>query len=99
VRAQVTESKAFLEQLIGHPVVSFCYPSGKFNSAVASQVAAAGYHDATTTYFGYRHALGDRYIWTRLRVSGEDPLAQSAAAARPPPKPTRLGCETGEVRW
>jgi peptidoglycan/xylan/chitin deacetylase (PgdA/CDA1 family) len=82
VRAQIAESKAFLEQLIGHPVVSFCYPSGKFNSAVASQVAAAGYHDATTTYFGYRHALGDRYIWTRLRVSGGEPLDQFAAAVR-----------------
>jgi len=82
VRAQLSESKAFLEQLIGHPVVSFCYPSGKFNASVASQVAAAGYHDATTTWFGYSHMLGDRYVWTRLRVSGGEPLDQVAAAVR-----------------
>ena len=82
VRAQITESKAFLEKLIGHPVVSFCYPSGKFSSAVVSQVAAAGYHDATTTWFGYSHTLGDRYVWTRLRVSGGEPLDQFAAAVR-----------------
>jgi peptidoglycan/xylan/chitin deacetylase (PgdA/CDA1 family) len=80
--AQITQSKAFLEQLIGHPVVSFCYPSGKFSSAVASQVAAAGYHDATTTRFGYSHTMGDRYIWTRLRISGGEPLDQFAAAVR-----------------
>jgi peptidoglycan/xylan/chitin deacetylase (PgdA/CDA1 family) len=80
--AQITQSKAFLEQLIGHPVVSFCYPSGKVSSAVASQVAAAGYHDATTTRFGYSHTMGDRYVWTRLRVSGGEPLDQFAAAVR-----------------
>ena len=80
--AQITQSKAFLEQLIGHPIVSFCYPSGKFSSAVASQVAAAGYHDATTTRFGYSHTMGDRYVWTRLRVSGGEPLDQVAAAVR-----------------
>lgn len=80
--AQITQSKAFLEQLIGHPVVSFCYPSGKFSSAVASQVATAGYHNATTTRFGYSHTMGDRYVWTRLRVSGGEPLDQFAAAVR-----------------
>jgi peptidoglycan/xylan/chitin deacetylase (PgdA/CDA1 family) len=80
--AQITQSKQFLEQVVGHPVVSFCYPSGKFNSSVAGQVAAAGYHDATTTYFGFRHSMGDRYVWTRLRVSGGESLDMFAAAVR-----------------
>jgi peptidoglycan/xylan/chitin deacetylase (PgdA/CDA1 family) len=80
--AQITQSKQFLEQVVGHPVVSFCYPSGKFNSSVAGQVAAAGYHDATTTYFGFRHYMGDRYVWTRLRVSGGESLDMFAAAVR-----------------
>jgi peptidoglycan/xylan/chitin deacetylase (PgdA/CDA1 family) len=80
VRSQLEGSKQFLEWLLGHPVVSFCYPSGKVNSAVAAQVAATGYHDATTTRFGYWHTLADRYVWTRLRVSGGEPIDQFAAA-------------------
>ena len=70
VRSQLIDSKQFLERLLGHPVTSFCYPSGKVNSMVAWQVADAGYDDATTTVFGFRHTLADRYVWTRLRVSG-----------------------------
>jgi hypothetical protein len=60
-------------------VVSFCYPSGQYNAAVASAVAAAGFHSATTTRFGYSHSLADRYIWTRVRVSGGERLDQFAA--------------------
>ncbi len=82
VERQLTASKQFLEHVTGHPVVSFCYPSGRFTASVASQVAAAGYHSATTTRFGYSHTLGDRYFWTRLRVSGGERLDQFAAAVR-----------------
>ncbi len=80
VRSQLTESKRFLERLLGHPVTSFCYPSGKVNSIVAWQVANAGYDSATTTMFGFRHTLADRYIWTRLRVSGGETRDLFAAA-------------------
>jgi peptidoglycan/xylan/chitin deacetylase (PgdA/CDA1 family) len=82
VWTQITQSKLFLEQVLGHPVVSFCYPSGKFTSAVASAVAAAGYHDATTTRYGYSYTLAGRYVWSRLRVSGGEPLEAFAAAVR-----------------
>jgi peptidoglycan/xylan/chitin deacetylase (PgdA/CDA1 family) len=80
VRYQVTASKRALEQLLGHPVNSFCYPSGKFNSDVVAAVAEAGYHDATTTHYGYAHAMGDRYTWTRLRISGGESLSDFARA-------------------
>jgi peptidoglycan/xylan/chitin deacetylase (PgdA/CDA1 family) len=80
VRQQLLGSKEFLERLLGHSVVSFCYPSGRVNSMVAIEVANAGYHDATTTRFGFWHTLADRYIWTRLRVSGGEPTDQFAAA-------------------
>jgi peptidoglycan/xylan/chitin deacetylase (PgdA/CDA1 family) len=79
VGSEVGDSKRFLEAVVGHPVVSFCYPSGKFNGAVVSEVAAAGFHTATTTRFGYSHSLADRYIWTRVRVSGGERLDQFAA--------------------
>jgi peptidoglycan/xylan/chitin deacetylase (PgdA/CDA1 family) len=84
VRAEVGDSKRYLEQVVGHPVTSFCYPSGKYTGAVANEVAAAGYHDATTTVYGFWHTLSDRYVWTRLRVSGHQQLgdfAQGVASA------------------
>jgi peptidoglycan/xylan/chitin deacetylase (PgdA/CDA1 family) len=80
VRSQLIDSKQFLERLVGHSVSSFCYPSGRVNSTVAWQVANAGYDSATTTVFGFRHTLADRYIWTRLRVSGGETRDQFAAA-------------------
>ena len=80
VRTELVDSRRYLEALLGHPVYSFCYPSGKFTGAVAYQVAAAGYHDGTTTMAGYWHSLADRYIWTRLRISGGESLAQFALA-------------------
>ena len=82
VWSQITQSKLFLEQVVGHPVVSFCYPSGKYTSAVASAVSAAGYHDATTTRYGYSYTIAGRYVWSRLRVSGGELLEQFAAAVR-----------------
>jgi len=80
VRSQLIDSKRFLEHLLGHSVTSFCYPSGKVNSTVAWQVADVGYESATTTVFGFRHTLADRYIWTRLRISGGETRDQFAAA-------------------
>jgi peptidoglycan/xylan/chitin deacetylase (PgdA/CDA1 family) len=82
VWTQLAQSKLFLEQVLGHPVVSFCYPSGKYTSNVASAVASAGYHDATTTRYGYSYTFATRYVWSRLRVSGGEPLDQFAAAVR-----------------
>jgi peptidoglycan/xylan/chitin deacetylase (PgdA/CDA1 family) len=80
VRAEVVDSKRHLEQVVGHPVTSFCYPSGKYSSTAANEVAAAGYHSATTTVFGFWHTLSDRYYWTRLRVSGGQGLSDFAQA-------------------
>ncbi len=80
VHSQLIDSKRFLENLLGHPVTSFCYPSGKVNSMVAWQVADVGYDSATTTVFGFRHTLADRYIWTRLRISGGETRDQFAMA-------------------
>ena len=79
VRYQLAESKQALERLLGHPVLSFCYPSGKFNPAVASSVEIAGYRDATTTRPGSVRTLGGRYVWGRLRISGGESLAVFAA--------------------
>ena len=80
VNFELVASKQALEQLLGHPVLSFCYPSGQFNGSVAYSVQAAGYTNATTTAFGYVHYLSDRYRWSRLRISGGESLGDFAAA-------------------
>jgi peptidoglycan/xylan/chitin deacetylase (PgdA/CDA1 family) len=75
---QLTASKAALEQLVGHSVLSLCYPSGKFNPAVAAAAENAGYRDATTTRWGSVRNLPTRFIWDRLRVNGGERLDQFA---------------------
>jgi peptidoglycan/xylan/chitin deacetylase (PgdA/CDA1 family) len=80
VMFELVASKQALEQLVGHPVLSFCYPSGRFNGGVVAAVQAAGYQDATTTAFGFVHYLANRYTWSRLRISGGEALSDFAAA-------------------
>jgi peptidoglycan/xylan/chitin deacetylase (PgdA/CDA1 family) len=74
LNAELRNSKAYLEQLIGHPVVDFCYPSGRFNPAVEQAVTDTGYQTATTTQLGYTHSLGDAITWARVRVHGDEAL-------------------------
>jgi peptidoglycan/xylan/chitin deacetylase (PgdA/CDA1 family) len=81
---EVFDSKASLEALLGHPVLDFCYPSGRFNDNVARAVQAAGFLTATTTQPGFVHSAADRFTWTRVRVSGGEPLDQLVGALGPP---------------
>jgi len=75
---EVFDSKADLESLLGHPVVDFCYPSGKFSDAVVRVVQGAGFESATTTEPGVSHSARDRFVWTRVRVNGGESLEQFA---------------------
>jgi peptidoglycan/xylan/chitin deacetylase (PgdA/CDA1 family) len=97
---EVFDSKAMLEALVGHPVLDFCYPAGRFNDAVVKAVEAAGYLSATTTQPGTAHSAGDRFMWTRVRVSGGEPLERLVADLGPsedteivarPPAPVLYG--------
>ena len=83
LQRQVVDSKLALEALLGHPVVDFCYPSGQVNDAVVRVVQAAGYQTATTTQPGIVHSAGDRFLWTRVRVSGGEALARFASDLGP----------------
>jgi peptidoglycan/xylan/chitin deacetylase (PgdA/CDA1 family) len=74
LRAELQSSKAYLEQLLAHPVVDFCYPAGRFDPAVVEAVAESGYQTATTTQLGYRHSLADAITWARVRVHGTEAL-------------------------
>lgn len=80
LRYELSASRQSLEQLLGHPVLAFCYPSGRFNSGVVSAVEATGYQNATTTQEEAIRTFAGRYFWGRLRVSGGENLQQFAAS-------------------
>lgn len=75
VMQQLLGSKRWLEQLVGHAVLDFAYPSGRFNSAVVNEVRLAGYDTAVTEMSSLDHSVADRYLWTRIRVGGGESLA------------------------
>ena len=72
---QVVESKRVLEGMLGHPVLDFAYPSGRYDAETIQAVEKAGYDTAVTTS-GYpqMHTLQNRYTWSRVRVTGGEQL-------------------------
>jgi len=73
----------------GHPVLDFCYPSGRFNKTVEAAVGAAGYQSATTEQPGTIHSWAGRLAWTRVRVNGGE-LLSAFTASLGPSDPARL---------
>lgn len=49
---EVRDSKHRLEEVLGAPVASFCYPNGDYDARTLEQVAASGYDQAVTTLDG-----------------------------------------------
>jgi peptidoglycan/xylan/chitin deacetylase (PgdA/CDA1 family) len=80
---QLVDSRIDLEHLVGHQVVDFCYPSGRFDNRVVAAVQAAGYQTATTTQPGTQHSVADRFTWSRVRVGGGEGLARFASDLNP----------------
>lgn len=58
---EIFDSKRSMEDLIGKPVTSFCYPRGYCNQPIKELVQAAGYEDARTTKVGYITEPEDPY--------------------------------------
>lgn len=65
---EIVESKATLENIIGKPVISLCYPSGKYNENVVNLAKEAGYKYATTTNSGIGKFISPLEL-NRYRVS------------------------------
>jgi peptidoglycan/xylan/chitin deacetylase (PgdA/CDA1 family) len=79
LQAELRGSRDYLEKLLGHPVLDFCYPSGRFSPDVVAAVSEAGYQTAVTEMPGAAHGWDDRLTWTRVRVMGGTSLDQFAA--------------------
>lgn len=71
---ELQASESALAHLLGHSVLDFCYPSGRFNAAVIAAVGKAGYVTATTEMPGTELAWSTRLMWPRVRVSGGESL-------------------------
>jgi peptidoglycan/xylan/chitin deacetylase (PgdA/CDA1 family) len=71
---QLANSRTWLENLVGHSVVDFAYPSGQFNAQVVAVLQATGYDTAVTELPGTVHSRADRYVWARERVYGGEAL-------------------------
>jgi peptidoglycan/xylan/chitin deacetylase (PgdA/CDA1 family) len=69
--AEIILCKQALEKELGHPVISFAYPYGKYNDSVKEAAVKAGYKAAVTTSVDKNPLQpADHYTLKRLRVTG-----------------------------
>lgn len=71
---ELIASKKWLQDLVGHTVVDFAYPSGRFTAQVIAALQMTGYQSAATTIPGTYHSQADRFTWPRVRVHGGESL-------------------------
>jgi peptidoglycan/xylan/chitin deacetylase (PgdA/CDA1 family) len=67
---ELVASKQWLERLLGHPVVDFAYPSGKFNALDVTELGVTGYSTAVAEDGPTYRTWATRFGWTRTRVAG-----------------------------
>lgn len=73
---QLSESKTYLEQLLGHPIVDFCYPAGKYNQNDITVLKNDGYLTSTTTKAGIADKKSDLFELPRIRMQNDTNLAK-----------------------
>jgi peptidoglycan/xylan/chitin deacetylase (PgdA/CDA1 family) len=76
---ELADSKAALEQFLGHPVRSFSYPSGHYTDRDVANARADGYTMAVTTAGGWAAPDADPLQLPRVRIHGFTSLDQFAA--------------------
>lgn len=60
---EISEGKQWLEDTIGKPALSFCYPRGKFNGSTPALVKKAGFLGARTCFFNLHTFPRDPFLW------------------------------------
>ncbi|MCA1554792.1 MAG: polysaccharide deacetylase family protein, partial [Chloroflexi bacterium] len=75
LRTEIGDSKKTLEAHLGHPIQFFCYPSGQYDALTIQVLQEFGYLSATTTNGGARENTEFAYEWPRVRVHGDDRVA------------------------
>jgi len=61
--AEIYDGKKWLDDLLGLPTVSFCYPRGKFNALTAALVEEAGFLGARTCFFNLNSFPKNPFYW------------------------------------
>lgn len=74
-RAEIADSRDRLQQLLGEPVMHFCYPYGSYDDAVVRMAADAGYRSAVTCDRASAFAGADMLRLPRKAISFGDSLA------------------------
>lgn len=73
---QLSESKTYLEQLLGHPIVDFCYPAGKYNQNDITVLKNDGYLTATSTKTGIADKKSNLFELPRIRMQNDTNLSK-----------------------
>jgi peptidoglycan/xylan/chitin deacetylase (PgdA/CDA1 family) len=60
---EILQGKQWLEDILGKPAVSFCYPRGKFNRATPALVRKAGFAGARTCLYNLHTFPADPFLW------------------------------------
>ena len=61
--SEIFDGKQWLEDTIGMPAISFCYPQGKFNRSTPGLVKKAGFLGARTCLFNLHSFPRDPFLW------------------------------------
>ncbi len=88
-RAELADSKAALEDLLGGPVRHLCYPFGSFDPRAVAAALEAGYRSAVTCLKGPAEPLDHPLVLPRKGISYGDNLVGYAwkLAVKNRPKP------------
>jgi peptidoglycan/xylan/chitin deacetylase (PgdA/CDA1 family) len=73
-RAELRESRARLEEQLGHPIRDLAYPFGSFDTNVRAIAAEAGYRTACSTRIGRSGDDDDLLALHRIPVNGDESL-------------------------
>lgn len=68
-RDEIRQSKAYLEEVLGHPVTSFSYPFGGYGAETVPLVREAGFRYACSTIEAPVLRRSDRFLLPRYEVS------------------------------
>jgi peptidoglycan/xylan/chitin deacetylase (PgdA/CDA1 family) len=79
LRREVATSRRWIQNVFRVPVDFFCYPAGRYDDAVLSEVRRAGYLGAEAQGGGRASPTGDPYTLPRIEVLRSDGVSGVAA--------------------
>ena len=78
---EIYDGKRELEEILGQPIVSFCYPKGKFNRTTPALVKRAGFLGGRTCLFNLTAFPRDPFLWgLTTHACGHSKLIQARHA-------------------